>query len=141
MSRATQILNRLQGVRPSRDGWIARCPAHEDRSPSLSIKEGNGGRILVHCFSGCTIEAICAAIGIKVADLFSESRPYEPRPSILRKAERQIAGLRSRLTPRDRVLPVTIVYCDPQNLDAGIARVLALGVEGELVQAVLEPCE
>ena len=37
---AATILDRLDGVRPTGDGrWIARCPAHDDRSPSLSIRE------------------------------------------------------------------------------------------------------
>jgi hypothetical protein len=52
--------------------------------------------------------------------------------------ERQIADLRSRLTPRDRERAVTVVLCDPAILGAGLTRALALAVEGELVQAVLE---
>jgi hypothetical protein len=78
-------------------------------------------------------------MGLKLSDLFSEPGTVQPKRREVIRAEKQIADLRSRLTPRERVLPVTVVYCDPENLDAGIARALALAVEGEIVQAVLEP--
>ena len=132
------ILGRLKGVRRSGAGWIGRCPAHEDRSPSLSIREGKGGRILIHCFSGCTVTAVCDALNLKVCELFSEPGAAQLKPRAVREAEKQIAELRSRLTPRERVLPVTVVYFGSENLEAGIAHALALAVEGELVQGVLE---
>lgn len=135
---AEQIAERLH-ARHSRGGWIARCPAHPDRSPSLSIREGNDGRTLVYCHAGCTTEAVCEAIGIKVADLFSKPGQAQSKPRAVREAERAISDLRSRLTPRERLLPVTVVYCGPDNLDAGMARALALSVEGdEVVQCILE---
>jgi hypothetical protein len=134
--KAEEIADRLH-ARPSGAGFIARCPAHADRSPSLSILEGHNGRALIHCFAGCSVERVCDALKIKVSDLFAEPGTAEPKSRAVREAEKQIASLRSRLTPRERVLPVTVVYSDPENLDAGIARALALAVEGELVQAVL----
>jgi hypothetical protein len=132
------VLDRLQVVRRNRDGWIARCPAHEDRSPSLSIREGGGGRLLLHCFAGCSLESICSALGIHVGNLFTERGvPGRRKPEIVRRVEQQMTNLRSRLTPRDRERPVTVVLCDLANLDAGLARALALAVEGELVQVAL----
>jgi hypothetical protein len=132
------VLARLQGVRHNGAGWMARCPAHEDHSPSLSIAEGNEGRVLLHCFSGCTAESVCEALQIRVGDLFNEREATrEKKPEIVRRVEKQIAGLRNRLTPRDRERPAAVVICDPANLDAGLARALALAVEGELVQVVL----
>lgn len=134
---AEQIAERLH-ARRSGSGWIAECPAHEDRSPSLSIREGNGGRTLLHCFAGCSAKSICAALGISLGDLFPiGEKPPPQRPEVVRRTERQIADLRSRLTPRERVLPVTVVFCERDGLDAGIARALALTVEGEIVQCVL----
>jgi len=133
------FLSRLQRVRRNGDGFLARCPAHEDHSPSLSIRNGHDGRILFYCFAGCTIEAICAALQIKVSDLFY--KPRAPRQSIPRSArnvERQLSELRSRLTPRERVSSVTVVLCSENNLEQGMARALALAVEGEIVQAVLK---
>lgn len=52
--------------------WIARCPAHEDQSPSLSIREADG-KILLYCFSGCRTEKIVAALGLAMRDLFTAS--------------------------------------------------------------------
>ncbi len=134
---AETIRSRLQGARRSGGGWVARCPAHTDRNPSLSIRE-ESGRILVHCFAGCSVEAICAALGIEIRDLFTEPRlTRKPEPPIVCHAEKQIASLRSRLAPRDRERDVTVVLASRQNPDPAIARGLALAVEGELVQLAL----
>jgi hypothetical protein len=131
-----EIAERLH-ARRSGSGWMARCPAHPDKIPSLSIAEGEAGRVLLKCFAGCSAESICVALKIRLSDLFCESGTYKPKSRIVRDAERQIQNLRSRLTPRERVLPITIVVCSRENLDAGIARALALAVGGEIVQAVL----
>ncbi len=57
------LLSRLEGVRKSGRGWIARCPAHSpDLNPSLSVHEGDKG-ILLKCFAGCSYSEILAAIG------------------------------------------------------------------------------
>lgn len=69
---AETLLNRLNNVRqtaPCR--WLARCPAHEDRSPSLSVRELNDGRVLMHDFGGCETEAVLAAIDLTLGDLFT----------------------------------------------------------------------
>jgi len=50
----------------------ARCPAHDDSSPSLSFNEGGDGRALIHCHAGCTPQAIVDALGIRIVDLFGE---------------------------------------------------------------------
>jgi hypothetical protein len=64
---------RLKGVRRSgRDRWAARCPAHDDRSPSLSVAHSEG-KWLLHCFAGCSIDAITTALGLKVSDLFDDA--------------------------------------------------------------------
>jgi P4 family phage/plasmid primase-like protien len=52
-------------------GFVAHCPAHDDRNPSLSISEGKGGRVLVKCFAGCTFSAIAAALGLQARDFFT----------------------------------------------------------------------
>ena len=62
------------GTRPKKGngGYIACCPAHDDQNPSLSITEGDDGKVLLHCFAGCTIDEICKACDLKVSDLFSK---------------------------------------------------------------------
>jgi hypothetical protein len=79
------LLSRLDHVKPKGPGrWMARCPAHEDRGPSLSLRELDDGRILLHCFGqGCAVEAIVGAVGLTVEDLFP------PRPVGDRKPERR----------------------------------------------------
>lgn len=69
---ADLLLSKLEGVRKSGNGHVARCPAHADRSASLSVCEGRDGRALVKCFAGCELLAIVHAVGLEVADLFPE---------------------------------------------------------------------
>jgi hypothetical protein len=59
---ARRLAKLLVANRTNEDKWIARCPAHDDQKPSLSIAEGHSGRCLVHCFAGCTPEAVFAAL-------------------------------------------------------------------------------
>src|SRR5688572_25695209 len=82
MVTINDILPKLKGVKRTKPGhWMARCCAHEDRSPSLSISEIAGGRVLLHCFTGCSYEALLAALGI-------DRGQYKPPPYIapIRKA-------------------------------------------------------
>lgn len=70
---ADTLLSRLQRVRETEHGkWVACCPAHDDRSPSLSITELDDGRILVHCFAGCAVTDVVRAVGLDLVDLFPE---------------------------------------------------------------------
>lgn len=64
------VLSRLQKVRGRNGNWVACCPAHKDRSPSMTIRETPDGKILMHCFAGCSISEIANAIGINLSDLF-----------------------------------------------------------------------
>lgn len=66
------LLARLEAVRVSGKGYIARCPAHADRSASLSVAQGRDGRALVKCFAGCEVLAVVHALGLELADLFPE---------------------------------------------------------------------
>src|SRR5262245_43063265 len=51
------------GGRRSGSGFVAKCPAHEDRSPSLSISDAENGIVLIHCFAGCSQAAVIDALG------------------------------------------------------------------------------
>ncbi|MHB9037387.1 MAG: hypothetical protein ACYC64_12035, partial [Armatimonadota bacterium] len=64
------ILSRLQGAKKSGNGYIARCPAHDDQQASLSVSEGEEGQCLIHCHAGCETTDVLAAIGLKLADLY-----------------------------------------------------------------------
>lgn len=91
-SPAELLLARLEGVRANGPGrWIAKCPAHADARPSLSIAEGANGRVLVHCYAGDDVHAVLAAIGLEAKDLFP-SRPRDLSP-----AERAELRMRGRM--------------------------------------------
>lgn len=81
----TDFLARLDGVQARGPGsWIARCPAHTDKTPSLSIRECGDGTILIKCFAGCEAADIVAAVGLELVDLFPPSdidyeKPHQPR--------------------------------------------------------------
>jgi hypothetical protein len=67
------------------DRWVARCPAHDDRGPSLSIRELEDGRVLLFDFGGCSVHEVVAAVGLELTDLFPprplhETRKPERRP-------------------------------------------------------------
>ncbi len=54
-------------------GYTAICPAHSDKYPSLSVRECTD-RILMHCFTGCSIHEICDSLSIRISDLFYDNR-------------------------------------------------------------------
>ncbi len=70
-----RLLGVLKGVRQTGHGrYMARCPAHDDRSPSLSVREADDGRILIHCYAGCGAAAVMESLGLSLRDLMPESR-------------------------------------------------------------------
>ncbi len=70
------LLSRLEKVRRAGAGkWQARCPAHDDRGPSLSVRELEDGRTLVHCFAQCAVEDVLTAVGLTFDTLFPERPP------------------------------------------------------------------
>ena len=68
-----RVKERLEGVKSASGGYQARCPAHDDRKPSLSINESPDGRVLLHCHAGCGPAAVVEALGLEMRDLFVES--------------------------------------------------------------------
>lgn len=69
-----KLLSRLDGVRSAGNGrWYARCPAHDDRKPSLSIRDD--GEILIYCFVGCSSDDVLSAVGLEWRDLYPD--PWE----------------------------------------------------------------
>ncbi len=70
------LLQLLDSPKQSGKEWVARCPAHDDSKASLSVTESDdGSRILLKCFAGCETTAIVQALGIKMHDLFTKSKP------------------------------------------------------------------
>lgn len=108
---ASELISRLKKVRRTGNGtWNACCPAHADKSPSLSVRETEDGRVLVHCFGGCDVESVLDAVGLTFDDLFpethenrkSESRPF-PASDVLRLIAKEsliVAATAKTLTKR-----------------------------------------
>jgi DNA primase len=76
--------------------WMAKCPGHRDKNPSLSIAEGRQGRVLVTCFASCSVTSILRAMGLQLRDLFSAEPPSPAqRKAIEKQRERErMAGRR-----------------------------------------------
>ena len=98
---AGQLITKLEGVKQTgRDQWIARCPAHDDKSPSLAIKQIDD-RILLHDFAGCSVHDVVSSVGLELSDLFPEkintgnkryTKPF-PAADILRCLSSEITYL------------------------------------------------
>ena len=72
------LLPNLSGVRKGGQGYVAKCPAHDDRNASLSLAEVPG-RVLLKCFAGCKTDAIVRNLGLTWKALFDE-RITKPSP-------------------------------------------------------------
>src|SRR5215468_6194231 len=98
--------------------FTVHCPAHDDRTPSLRISY-DGDKVLLHCWTGCTAEAICKAIGISLGDLFADDLPSKERRPV-RKSRRS--------TPPDNIplqFAVSFLVDDPAMLQVeGLRNVL-----------------
>jgi hypothetical protein len=82
VSQLEAFLSRLDKVKGRNGNYVACCPAHEDRNPSMTIKEQDG-KILVHCFAGCPVDSIVGAVGMDLTDLFPPTTPsYTPQPRV-----------------------------------------------------------
>lgn len=77
------VLRRLNGVKRSGGGYSAKCPAHDDKNASLSVKQGDNGGVVLYCHAGCTPEQVVGALGLSMKDLF----PDGDRPRFDRRQE------------------------------------------------------
>ncbi len=108
------LLSRLERVHRCGRGWIARCPAHEDKTASLSVAAGDDGRTLLHCFAGCSSADVAHAIGLQLGDLFARRITANLSPaerSALREAGR-VAEWRAALNVLG--LEASVVACAAQ---------------------------
>lgn len=125
---AAPLLARLEGVIPAGPGrWHARCPAHGDKPPSLSIRD-TGDRVLIHCFAGCDPSGVLRAVGLDWPDIYPAwgswplARGYSvTRGRAMRELERRVGQLESQAETDQSVLLVIGEPTPEQQtaLDAG----------------------
>lgn len=65
-------------IKRSGDEWVVRCPAHNDKTPSLAIREGDNGTPLFHCFAGCLPDDILAARGFTWNNVLTDENSWLP---------------------------------------------------------------
>jgi hypothetical protein len=109
MTPIEKVLERFPDARRAGKGWAARCPAHDDRNPSLSIAEGDDGRALVFCHGGCSTDSVCQAKGLSLTDLMPSrsNRAFAAGRDSLQSdgfvsADAAIRFLEQRLGPRSK---------------------------------------
>jgi len=89
MYQIEELLSRLNKVKSTgTDKYLACCPAHDDRSPSLAISVANN-RLLIHCFAGCEATEILEAVNMDMSALFDD--PQEHTPPTTAAQEKRIA--------------------------------------------------
>lgn len=86
------LRSRLKGVKQHGDRFMAVCPAHQDKSPSLSLSRAEDGRALVHCFAGCKTRDVLGAVGLEMHNLFPESLSKEQRKQFRRMKLESLRG-------------------------------------------------
>lgn len=75
---ADTLLENLEKAKQTKPScYMAKCPGHEDRTASLSIRKLDDGRVLVHCFAGCSVEEVPSAAGLTFDALYPE-KPIKP---------------------------------------------------------------
>lgn len=99
---ADALADLLHARRTGPGRWMARCPAHNDREPSLSIREGRDGRALINCFAGCALPSILSSAGLQLRDLFAgpPHTPKEAEEAARQRAQRDAAGAAERQAER-----------------------------------------
>ena len=95
-TRTSEIERWLEAIRsagrtiePNGNDWKAQCPAHEDKNPSLTLSEGDGGKVLVTCWAGCTFDEIRLSLdlGKPASDVAVSTRTQSGRGSRPRKPQ------------------------------------------------------
>ena len=82
------ILDQLQKVKkPGGNKWMACCPSHDDSDPSLAIRLEDDGRILLHCFAGCTALDVVHSMGMELKDLMPDIENDNFHPFAFARAE------------------------------------------------------
>ena len=104
-SPINNLLDRLDGVRQCGDSYRAECPAHDGQNPTaLKVSVGDDGRLLLHCFHGCSALDVVHALGLELSDLFEQRLmhnvpPEEQKQIGARVLRRRVLGVLEEVIP------------------------------------------
>ena len=125
------VLGHLEKVKKTGAGWTARCPAHDDRNPSLSITEGDDGRVLLKCHAGCDLDAICRAMDVQPKDLFVEPVPGRSGARVYGTAKEAAEAVLRRLRGDDPAWRITETYTYCDTMGREVIQVLRFDKPGQ----------
>lgn len=145
MTPITRFMKALEnnGCKPTKTqkGWMALCPAHDDRNPSLSLDEGDDYRVLAKCHAGCSINSICQALGMELSELMPiASNKVGPAkqaktPSGPKTAKKNSSGPTAYATPEEAIASLENSFGVPDQIWD------YYNAEGEIVGKVLRRTE
>jgi hypothetical protein len=123
MGNSLTLLEHLDNIRSTGvDTYRAVCPHHEGRSRSLAVKVVDG-RILIHCFAGCSPDEVLSAVGLSMSDLFDESPEMSPveRKDRIRSANAREILKAINLPVRAVMIAMGIQTCRPLSANERIS--------------------
>lgn len=128
-----QFATLVRAKRVTRGKWVAKCPAHPDRHPSLSIAEGKRG-VIIRCMShGCETKEVLNALGLRFTDLFYDQKVSQQIRQRIGLSE-QKEGLEKQL---GLVIMLGVVEPDKRNYWAAAERRIRSDIQG--LRCRLEP--
>lgn len=145
------FVSRLAGVNPKgRDKWMACCPAHDDRDPSLSVAVAPNGNILLRCWAGCSAHDVVSSLGLSLGDLFAHPLDSSPPMAFAQQERRQREAVESSvdhermiiaLAHSDRISGKKQSAEDKARELLAVRRLIAAGVEWDADIVHLGVCE
>ena len=131
------ILSRLKKVKKTKPGsYLACCPVHDDKTPSLAVTEKQDGTVLIHCF-GCGAGGldVCSAVGVEPSELF----PPNDNPRYAKQSRNGFNAWQLLSAMRQDIVFLTVAanqmskagLFDNEDIDAlhGVSRRLVEGLE------------
>jgi uncharacterized protein DUF3987 len=129
MTSIDRVLAALRSVecepKQSGNGWTCRCPAHDDRNPSLSIGTGNEGGVLLYCHAGCKTEEVLSAISLTMRDLMPVTNVTVTNTP-LQSPQRQVSVTVTPKSPHD-----VKAFASPEEAITVLNRVMKASHEGK----------
>ena len=107
------FLSRLDTARPTGDGWRVDCPNGHISRYTLSFKQADDGRVLLHCFAGCTASEALQAMGLELSDLYD--RPTGIKPQFAKRSPAEIKEY--RLKAAFEYLPMEVLIVQLASVD------------------------